>query len=52
LKAERDELVAELINARDNISDWGLYAGEYFQKKHDLTGDIERIDKAIAKVSA
>lgn len=50
LKAERDELVSELINAGENIASWGAYAGEYFQKKWDLNGDIQRIKEAIAKV--
>ena len=49
LKQQRDELLAELKNARELVEDWGAYASNYMQEKHDLAGDIDRLDAAIAK---
>jgi hypothetical protein len=46
---QRDELLAELKNARELVEDWGAYASNYMQEKHDLAGDIDRLDAAIAK---
>ncbi len=37
-----------LDDAADCIACWGSYAGEYFQTKHDLTGDIARFEKQAA----
>ena len=45
---QRDELLADLEFARDEVANWGMYASEYFRKKHDLGGSIDRIDAAIA----
>ena len=44
--AERDRLRKLLEEASECIADWGLYASEYFQKKHDLDGDIRRFREA------
>lgn len=43
----------ELENQQDRLADWGAYASPYFQQKHDLNGDIERVRAAaIAARSA
>ena len=47
---QRDELLAALKDAREMVSDWGAYATAYMQEKHDLAGDLERLDAAISKV--
>ena len=47
---QRDELLAALKYARELVDDWGAYASNYMQEKHDLAGDIDRLDAAIAKV--
>ena len=47
---QRDELLAALKYARELVDDWGAYATAYMQEKHDLAGDIERLDAAISKV--
>ena len=46
---QRDELLVALKYARELVDDWGAYASNYMQEKHDLAGDIERLDSAIAK---
>lgn len=40
LRAKYEEAIADIV-------DWGSYAGEYFQKKHDLKGCIEDHRKAL-----
>ena len=47
---QRDELLAALKYARELVDDWGAYASNYMQEKHDLAGDLERLDAAISKV--
>jgi len=44
-----DEARAEILRLRhmmseaaDCIADWGAYADDFFQKKHDLAGDVQR----------
>ena len=44
---QRDELLAALKDAREMVSDWAGYASPYFQEKHDIDGDLERLDAAI-----
>jgi hypothetical protein len=46
---QRDELLAALKDAREMVSDWAGYASPYFQEKHDIDGDLERLDAAITK---
>ena len=45
--AHRDRRIAELEAALSEaitlIQDWGAYADEYFQHKHDLAGDVARL---------
>lgn len=50
LVAERDVALAALKYARELVDDWGAYATAYMQEKHDLAGDLERLDAAIFKV--
>lgn len=47
---QRDELLAALKYARELVDDWGAYATAYMQEKHDLAGDLDRLDAAISKV--
>ena len=49
---QRDELLAALKDARELVDDWGAYAPAYMQEKHDLAGDLDRLDAAIAKAEA
>ena len=55
LRAEREanrELLREFAEAVDDIESWGAYASDYFQKKHDLDGTVERYRALIEKVKA
>ena len=36
-----ETLVSWCNEAADDIDSWACYAGEYFQEKHDLNGDIK-----------
>jgi hypothetical protein len=45
---QRDELLASLKEARELVEDWGAYAPAYMQEKHDLEGDMNKLDAAIA----
>lgn len=42
------ELVAALADAIEEVEDWGGYASEYFQKKHDLAGRIEDLRTVLS----
>ena len=44
---QRDELLAALKDAREMVSDWAGYASPYFQEKHDIDGDLKKLDDAI-----
>ena len=46
---QRDELMEALKDAREMVSDWAGYASPYFQEKHDIDGDLKKLDDAIAK---
>lgn len=48
LEKQRDELLAVLKEARELVDDWGAYAPAYMQEKHDLQGDLDKLDAAIA----
>jgi hypothetical protein len=37
------QLEAGLRDAIEAVDSWAGYASEYFQQKHDLEGDIERL---------
>ena len=45
------ELLSALRVAVCEIADWGSYASEYFQNKHDLQGAISRATAAINKAT-
>ena len=44
----RAQALEALILAQSAIEDWGCYASEYFQKKHDLEGDVAGPAKTIS----
>jgi hypothetical protein len=46
---QRDELMEALKDAREMVSDWAGYASPYFQEKHDIDGDLKKLDDAISK---
>ena len=48
LERENMKLRQALNEAAQEIADWGSYASEYFQEKHDLAGTVERF-RAIAR---
>ena len=49
LISQRDELLAALKDAREMVRDWAGYASPYFQEKHDIDGDLKKLDDAITK---
>jgi hypothetical protein len=49
LQAEIDRLREALEAAREDVAHWGNYASDYFKEKHDLDGDLARIDATLAK---
>lgn len=42
-------LEAALREARTAVEEWGAYASPYFREKHDLTGDLTKIDRVLAE---
>ena len=40
-----------LKQAKDSVADWGAYASEYFQHKHNLQGSIDDIQAQITVLS-
>jgi hypothetical protein len=53
LAAEREKVrMAEeaLEYAAEAIEEWGAYAGAYFQEKHDLAGDVEKVRATLAAI--
>lgn len=50
MRDKRDELLVALKTAREMVDDWGGYASAYFQEKHDLPGDLAKLDAIIAKI--
>jgi len=40
--AKIERLKEDYAGCIEDMADWGSYASEYFQKKHDLEGDIKR----------
>lgn len=49
--AELEDRLAEmreaLSEAIEMVEDWGSYASDYFQEKHDLNGDIAKLREAL-----
>ena len=50
-ESERDRLKAALVDAKEMVISWGSYAPTYFAEKHDLLGDVERLNKALGDAS-
>ena len=48
-KAENEALRKLLAEAAEDIEDWGSYASEYFQNKHDLSGNVKKYREAAIK---
>jgi hypothetical protein len=46
LRRER-QLLDALTEAVELIQDWASYASPYFQEKHDLAGDIARLQAIL-----
>jgi len=42
-----DKLEEALREARDAIEDWAGYASDYFREKHDLAGDLAKVDALL-----
>lgn len=49
LAAERDALRAALRFAMDAVEHWASYASPYFQEKHDLAGDLQKLRAALGE---
>ena len=41
------DMVKILEECKDMVECWSDYASEYYREKHDLNGDLEKIDKWI-----
>jgi len=50
LRQKVAELESLLREAVQDISDWGSYASEYFQEKHDLAGTIAKYEVALSEL--
>ncbi len=46
-----EEAEKALKDARECVEDWAGYAGDYFREKHDLDGDLARIDAALTLIA-
>ena len=46
LMMEIDRLSGLLAEAADSVADWGSYASQHFQEKHNLAGDVDRFRAA------
>jgi chromosome segregation ATPase len=46
LQKALDELRADAV---ETVQSWGIYASEYFQEKHNLKGDIERLRGGVTR---
>ena len=43
--------LAALIEAKEEIQDWGEYASGYFQEKHDLKGSVNQFNALIEEIN-
>jgi len=48
-KARIAELEGVLADATQEVEEWGAYASEYFQEKHDLAGTVARFRAALSQ---
>ncbi len=49
-KTKAEAAKVALKEARELVEDWGAYAPAYMQEKHDLEGDLSRLDAVISKM--
>jgi hypothetical protein len=49
LKAENARLRAVLRLAIETVEFWAAYASPYFQDKHDLAGDLQKLRAAMGE---
>lgn len=49
MEVERDALRAALVEAREMVCHWSDYASEYMRDKHNLDGDIAKLDAALKR---
>lgn len=49
-KKEIEQIIAILQECKEMVYNWGGYASEYFQEKHDLKGQIASIDTNIKEI--
>jgi hypothetical protein len=47
--AEIEKLRAALRLAIDAVEHWASYASPYFQEKHDLAGDLQKLRAALGE---
>jgi hypothetical protein len=52
LRVKVEDLREALVEAREDVAEWGAYASPYFQEKWDLAGDLARIDAALSSTEA
>ena len=44
------EIVDVLQESIQSIDDWAGYATDYFRRKHDLEGELERYNKTVEDI--
>ena len=44
--------LSALKEAKKEIQDWGDYASDYFQEKHDLQGSVNQFDGLIVEIES
>lgn len=47
MRRRAEQLEDALREAREMVEDWAGYASEYFQAKHDLQGDLAKLDAVL-----
>lgn len=50
-RVENEMLRGLLLEAANEIADWGAYADSYFQHKHDLAGAISKFRQAATQTT-
>ena len=51
-RSEMQQVLDALEEMKGEIADWGSYASEYFKKKHDLDGSVNRFNPLIETLRA
>ena len=49
IQAENEKLRSALGLAIDAVEHWASYASPYFQEKHDLAGDLQKLRAALGE---